>query len=233
MNPRTIVITGATKGLGRELALAAARGGHRVLGLYASDDSAAESLRREIGQGHSIVKHDVTSADDSVWSHELIKSAGRLALINNAWCSFSPAPFHLLRWEDFERGLDVGVKGSWRCISGLLRPMVRGGGGDIVQVLTTAVQGLPPKGFGAYAAAKHAARGLMLSVAAEYSAKGIRAFSVSPSFMQTEMTAGWDARLLESVAASGAATDPCEAAGRTLQLICDEATPGMGEDYPV
>jgi NAD(P)-dependent dehydrogenase (short-subunit alcohol dehydrogenase family) len=234
MSRLTVIITGATKGLGRAMALSFTKAGHTVIGLYSNDETSAESLRAELHSSNALfelVKHDVASDDRAVWGTPAITQAEHLVLINNAWCSFTPTPLHLLTWDDFQRGLDVGVQGSWNCIRALLRPMVKAGQGTVVNVLSAAIHELPPRGFTAYATAKHAQRGLMLGLVAEYRSKGIRAFSVTPAFMSTPLTAAWDERLIAAVTESGALTDPIAAAQRVRQLIEDPATPGEGEDY--
>ncbi len=236
MRIHTVVITGATKGLGRELALAFAKNGHRIVGSYSTDEAAAESLREQLrfwGNEHCVIRQDVTMENREFWSRPEILSAESLALINNACAPFTPQPFHLLDWNDFESGLQIGLKGSWLCSRAVLRPMIRAGKGTIVNVLTTALHGLPPKGFAAYAIAKHALRGLTLALAAEYAAKGIRIFSASPGFMSTALTANWDSRLAEAICAATPPSDPADVARRILALVEDTATVGQGEDYPV
>ena len=231
----TLVVTGATKGLGRATALAFARAGHRVLGLYAHDEAAAEGLRAELasfGADALVLLHDVSVEDDVLWSRAEIQQADSLVLVNNAWAPFAIQPLHLSTWDDFARALDVGLRGSWLCARALLRPMVRAGRGTIVNVLTSAVHGLPPKGFGPYATAKHALRGLSLALAAEYGANGIPVFSLSPGIMSTALTADWDARLVEALLAKGPVTDPDAAARRILELV-DDADAPPGADYVV
>ena len=111
--------------------------------------------------------------------------------------------------------------------------MVRARSGTIVNVLTAAVNGLPPKGFAAYATAKHALRGLTLALAAEYGSLGIRVFSVSPRFMLTALTAAWDERLIESIRSGSPGSHASDAAQRVCELVADASTPGSGEDYEV
>ena len=234
MNRHTAIITGATRGFGRAMALAFARAGHRVLGIYANDGQAAAQLEKDLAGSDSLVlRHDVSIIDDGFWSRAEIQDAQSLVLIHNACAPFTPMPFHLLRWADFETSLNVGLKGSWSSARAVVRPMLRAGQGTIVNVLTAAVSGLPAKGFAAYATAKHAVRGLTLALAAEYSGKGIRTFSVSPGFMATELTAGWDARLVEAIRSHGPVSDPTIAAERVRELVESPTVPGNGEDYPV
>lgn len=236
MSDRTVIITGATRGLGRATAMAFARGGYCIVGVYASDDGAAAQLQADLlplSPESIVVKHDVTSEGGDVWKAPQIQRAQRLVLINNACAPFTPQPFHLLNWEEVEHGMNVALKGSWLCSRAVLRPMTRAGGGTIVNVLTTALHGLPPKGFAAYATAKHAQRGLTLSLAAEYGAKNIRVFSVSPGFMSTSLTAGWDDRLVDAIRAAAPVSDPADAAGRIVELVDSHTPPGQGEDYPI
>lgn len=234
---RTVVITGGTKGLGREIALAFARDGHFVVVLFASDRSAAEEFKLAMaeieGQG-CVWQHDVRTDDPSIWERPEIKNAESLVLVHNACASFAPVPAHQLRWTDFDQNLDVAVKGGWLCSQGLIRPMLKKGQGVIVNILSSVIDGPSPKGFAAYSVAKHALRGLTLSLASEYSSRGIRVFSVSPGFMDTPLTAKWDARLREMIrAASIRITDPTVAGQKLVKLVEDATLAGNGEDYPI
>ena len=80
----------------------------------------------------------------------------------------------------------------------------------------------------AYVVAKHALRGLTLALAGEYASKGVRIFSVSPSFMATSLTDRWDARLVESIRASAPMSHPVDAAQRIRELVEDLTVPGQG-----
>jgi len=234
---RLAVVTGGTKGLGREISLAFGRAGYDVLALYASDRAAADELGTAFAQAGirgSAVQHDITSADTSVWNRPEIEEAEKIVLIHNACAPFSPTPFHQLPWNEFEQSFNVAVKGGWACYQALLRPMIKKGGGAIINVLTSALEGNTPKGFAAYLTAKHALRGLTLALVAEYGARGVRAFTVSPGYMDTPLTAQWDDRLRESIRThSPRVTDPTTAASRLVALAEDGTLPGLGEDYPL
>jgi len=234
---RTVVITGGTKGLGRELSLAFGRAGWFVLAFYAADEAAAEQLRANFLDAKisgAVVRHDVTLENPAVWSRPEIHEAEHLALIHNACAAFAPAPLHQFGWTEFEANLSVAVKGGWCCAQALIRPLLKCRRGTIVNVLTSAVEGLPPKGFAAYATAKHALRGFTLALASEYAPRGLRVFSVSPGFMHTALTERWDPRLREAVLSAGArVTDPVRGAARVLELVESEATAGRGEEFPI
>jgi 3-oxoacyl-[acyl-carrier protein] reductase len=233
---RTVIITGGTKGLGREIALAFGRAGYAVVALYATDAAAAKSLEAELARAN-ITGHawhqDVTSENPAGWTGPEILEADSLTLIHNACAPFTPTPMHQLNWADFQRSFEVAVKGGWNCSQALIRMMLKKGDGTIVNILTSAVPGLPPKGFGAYAVAKHALRGLTLAQAVEYGPRGVRVFSASPGFMPTALTERWDDRLREAIQSAARNSDPAVAAGRLLELVESKATTGQGEDYPV
>lgn len=234
---RTAVITGGTKGLGKEIALAFGRAGYTVLALYSSDDSAAAGLNSALAQikaAGAAVRHDVCSDDPAVWNRPEIAEAEHLTLVHNACAAFSPVPMHQLAWPDFEKNLSVAVKGAWSCSQRLLPLMVKRKSGAIVTILTNAIEGMPPKGFAAYATAKHALRGFTLALATEYASRGIKVFSVSPGYMDTPLSQQWDMRLRELIRAnSERITIPATAAARILELVEDSNVPGKGEIYPV
>src|SRR5579859_8140502 len=109
---RTVIITGGTKGLGREIALAFGRAGYSVVALYATDAAAAKSLEAELA-GASITgcvwRQDVTVENAADWNRPEIVGADSLMLIHNACAPFTPTPMHQLNWTDFQRSFDVAV----------------------------------------------------------------------------------------------------------------------------
>jgi len=234
---RTVIVTGGTKGLGREISLVFARGGWTVVALYSSDEVAAQQLSAELEALKApgiAARHDVRSSDSAVWNRPEIQEAGDLALIHNACAPFDPVPMHQLKWIDFEKSISVAAQGAWACTQPLLRLMVVKRRGTIVNILSSAIAGTPPKGFAAYTVAKHALRGMTAALAAEYRARGVRIFSVSPGYMDTPLTQGWDARLREAVRAnSPRLTVPSAAAQRILDLVTSMDVPAAGEDYAV
>jgi NAD(P)-dependent dehydrogenase (short-subunit alcohol dehydrogenase family) len=236
---RTVVVTGGTRGFGRELSLAFARRGCQVVALYRADAEAAAKLDEVFAAerlaGRSF-RHDVaeSNSESGAWSLPEIENAESIALIHNASAFFAPKPIHLLDWEDFEAALDVALKGCWLSALGLLRPMLKRGGGTVVTVLTSALSAAePPKGFAAYVAAKAALQTFTASLAAEYRARGIRVFSVSPGFMRTSLTERWHPTIAEAVSKSSRSTDPARAAERVVRLVDDGTLAGRGESYDV
>jgi 3-oxoacyl-[acyl-carrier protein] reductase len=228
------IISGGTKGLGRALSLAFGEAGFEVIALYKSDITAADALAAELsrrGIAGRVIAYDVSASDPQKLP---IPAVEHLVLINNAWAPFEPKPLHLVRWPEVQEAVEVGVKGALALAQAVLPAMVRQKRGSIVNVLSAAAEGTPPKGFGAYAIAKGAMRGLTQALAAEYRARGVRVFAVSPGFMRTALTEAWDARLREAIAASMARVlEPDEVARAILEKVRDPALEGRGESYPI
>jgi 3-oxoacyl-[acyl-carrier protein] reductase len=234
---RTVIISGATKGLGKALSLNFARHGYQVVGLYNSDQAAAAEVRAEFLAERlkgDFIQQDVTEGNLAAVQPFLeLAETTHLTLINNACATFAPQPLHLLKWEDFQSSFAVAVQGAWNCTQLVLRPMLKARRGNIVNVLSDVVNGQPPKGFAAYVTAKYALQGLTRALASEYSSRGVRVFSVSPGFMDTPLTSGWDERLKNAVRDSreGGAQNPATVAEAIRQLVESDETPGSGEDY--
>lgn len=233
---KTVVITGATKGLGRSLSLSFARAGYKVIGIYRSDSASAGAIKAEFGsKGFSgvFVRQDITIEGDWAEFDEIVKSVegDRLTLIANASTQFAPKPFHLIDWPEVSRQLEVNVKGTFLVLGRLLPIMAKARDGSVITVLSSAL-GPPAKGFAAYVTAKSALDGLTRAVSAEFSQRGLRVFSVSPGFMETSLTNAWNEHFRSLYQAADPDTrTPDEYAEKILSLAEDMNTDGEGENY--
>lgn len=230
---RRAIVTGGTQGLGRAITLSLAGAGRAVTALYHRDEGAAALLEadlRRLGAVGRALRHDVRT-ETRLPEDRLAGDEGDvIELVHCATAPFVPAPFHTVPWADLEAQLDVAVKGAYLLACQLAPRMVKGAGGAIVAVLSTAAHGRPPKGFAAYISAKRALGGLMEALAVELRPRNIRVFTVSPGYMETALTATWDERLRTAARLAGV-SDPAAVAGRLRALLDDPATPGEGEDY--
>lgn len=233
---KSVIITGATKGLGKELSFAFGKSGYQVFGFFRSDEKVAALTREEFsssGLKGEFIQHDITHEGHEVWE-KINAQAESLTLINNACAPFEPKPVHLLKWNDFQMAFEVAVKGSFLCAQSVMRTMVRHRCGTIVSILTAALGDVPPKGFSAYLVAKASLQALTKSLAAEHSGRGIRVFSVSPGYLETSLIANGDPRWRSQILALGIKPqDPAFVAAYILGLVEDPNVLGRGEDYVV
>lgn len=191
MNDKVALITGASSGIGRATAEAfAAKGAKVVLAARREDELA--SLVSEIearGGKATAVKTDVSKAKDveRMVAHA-IDTFGRLDFaVNNAGIEGRLANIVDLSEEEWDKVLDINLKGNFLCLRYEARAMLdRGNGGAIVNV--GSVNSFLGFGSGAaYVASKHGQIGLTTSASAELAPHGIRVNIVCPGFVDTPM----------------------------------------------
>lgn len=197
---KVAVVTGASTGFGRGIAVALGRAGARVVvadltenlavGNYdeASDLTTVELIARDNGSA-SFQRCDVTRADDVAAAVRIaVDRYGRLdAFVNNAGI-FRGGPFHELSEEDLDACFNVIAKGTWLgCQYAIRQFLDQGGGGSIVNVVSTAgLRGHPLQS--PYNMAKGAQANLTRALATEYAAQGIRVNGVCPTYMKSAMS---------------------------------------------
>ena len=187
---KIIVITGASSGLGEAVArLLSSQGATVVLGARRNDRIqalAAELIR--LGGRASAVETDVTQHKQvqNLVDHA-VESYGRIdVMINNAGLMPS-SPLDRLKIDDWDRMIDVNIKGVLYGIAAALPPMQRQKAGHIVNV--SSVAGHKVRAGGAvYAATKHAVRALSEGLRQEVKPYNIRTTVISPGAVATELT---------------------------------------------
>lgn len=175
---KTIMITGASSGIGAAAARLFARRGAQVV-LMARRAEALRQLAEELAEGGArahAVAGDVTSAADVRHAvGEAVRCFGRLdAAFNNAGWGTAGVALHEVSDEMYDRIMDVNVRGVWNCLREQIPVMLeQGGGGAIVNTSSTAGQ-FATGAVAPYVAAKHAVLGLTKAAAADYGDRGIR-----------------------------------------------------------
>jgi NAD(P)-dependent dehydrogenase (short-subunit alcohol dehydrogenase family) len=192
LDDRVIMITGASRGLGRAMALAFAAEGAR-LSICARGSADLEAVAGEIGRGGSEVLAIAADVGSEVDQERLVSLTlerfGQVdVLVNNA-SSLGPTPLPLLADTDpvaFAEVLGVNLYAPFQLAQAVLGSMWLRGSGLIVNVSSdAAVNGYP--GWGAYSVAKAGLDSLTRVWAAELEATGVRMISVDPGDMDTEM----------------------------------------------
>jgi len=189
---RLAVVTGASRGIGRAIALRLAADGCDVAVFYAGNESAAAQTVAQIealGRTARAWRCDVASASETAAAcKEIVSQMGPVSvLVNNAGITRDGLLGRMPN-DDFDRVLDVNLKGAFNMIKALYRNWLRSKDGRIVNV--SSVVGLTGNaGQANYAASKAGLVGLTKSVARELASRGVTCNAVAPGFIETEMTA--------------------------------------------
>lgn len=190
LRDRVIVVTGGTSGIGREAAIACGRQGAHVVVAGRRERDGHETVRlvREAGGDGGFIACDVL--DPASVKHLFQSVEERFDRIdgafNNAGVDEVLGPFQDKSQADYDRIMDVNVKGLWLCMQEEVRAMLRRGRGAIVNNASVAgMIGMP--GAAIYVASKHAVIGLTRAASVEFAKHGIRVNAVAPAAIETDM----------------------------------------------
>ncbi|MCF8133124.1 MAG: 3-oxoacyl-[acyl-carrier-protein] reductase [Synechococcus sp.] len=222
----TALVTGASRGIGRAVALELAANGATVVVNYAASAEAAEAVVAEItaagGQAYAL-QADVSQEEqvDRLVTTVLERSGSIDVLVNNAGITRDGLLMRL-KTEDWRAVLDLNLTGVFLCTRAVTRPMLKQKRGRIVNI--TSVVGLTGNaGQTNYAAAKAGVVGFTLSTARELASRGITVNAVAPGFIATDMTSHLNAEGLLNAIPLGRYGEPAEVAGAVRFLAADPA----------
>jgi NAD(P)-dependent dehydrogenase (short-subunit alcohol dehydrogenase family) len=183
---KVIVLTGATRGLGRALVAVFSVGGHTVVGCGRGDGH-VRALRTEFPGPHRFTRVDVTDAAAvAEWAADAIAKYGPPdLLVNNAALMNAPAPLWEVPADEFSTVIDVNVKGVFNVIRAFVPAMVKRRQGVIVNVSSGWGRSTAPE-VAPYCATKYAIEGLSMAMAQELPA-GMVACALNPGIIDTDM----------------------------------------------
>jgi 3-oxoacyl-[acyl-carrier protein] reductase len=190
---KVVVITGASRGIGRATALHCARAGAIVGANYLQSTTKAESLLAEAPENIHLLRFDVR---DSNAVHESVKkftkTHGKIdVLVNNAGVARMALIVKGMSLDAVMDQMTTNALGPLHCSQAVLPTMLKQRSGLIINISSVAVE-RPIVGQTVYAMAKAAIEALSRCIAVEYGAKGIRSVSVRFGPIETEMLAGVD-----------------------------------------
>jgi 3-oxoacyl-[acyl-carrier protein] reductase len=226
---KVVIITGAGSGIGREASLLFAKEGARVVVTDVSTRDGEETLaeiKKNGGEGF-FIQLDVTNKEQAKKvAKDTVERYGRIdVLINNAGI-VQDALILKMTDEQWDRVIDIDLKGAFNCIQAVVEIMLNQENGAIIN--TSSIVGLNGNvGQVNYAAAKAGLVGMTKSLAKELGKKGIRVNAVAPGFISTSMTSNVPEKILQLMREK----TPLRRLGETkdvanayLYLASDEAT---------
>jgi NADP-dependent 3-hydroxy acid dehydrogenase YdfG len=222
---KVVVITGASSGIGEAAAKHLAANGALVsLGARRKDrlDRLAGEIRKAGGKAHTAVTDVVRRADVEALVRGARETFGRVdVLVNNA--GIMPlSPFERLKVDDWDRMIDVNVKGLLYGIAAALPLMKEQRGGHIINVSSVAGHKVRP-GNAVYAATKHAVRVISEGLRMEVKPYGIRTTIISPGAVATELADSvTEPDLQERTRAFYAMAIPAEVIARAIAYVIAE-----------
>jgi len=189
---RTALVTGASRGIGRAIALALAEEGADVAVNFVSSEAAAQELAEQIqklGRKVMLAQADVADYPDTFrMAQEVLAAFGHLdILVNNAGIN-SDKTFVKMDHASWRKVLAINLDGVFNCTKVLIDQMIKQNWGRVVNI-TSVIGQIGNFGQANYAASKAGVAAFTKSLAKELAAKGITVNAVAPGFTETEMIA--------------------------------------------
>jgi 3-oxoacyl-[acyl-carrier protein] reductase len=228
---RAALVTGASRGIGREIAKALAGAGAKVA-CVATNEELLNSLVAEIGNGSLAIKCDVSKPAEIEATVEKAAAAlgGLDILVNNAGVTRDNLLLRL-KEEDWDAVLDTNLKGPFLFIKAAGRYLLRSKAGRVINI--SSVSGvLGNAGQANYSASKGGLISLTKTAARELGSRGVCVNAVAPGFIATDMAAKVDPKVVEGVTASlplERIGEAKEVAGAVLFLASDLAAYVTGQ----
>ncbi|MBQ0733215.1 3-oxoacyl-[acyl-carrier-protein] reductase [Aquimarina celericrescens] len=197
---KTAIITGATRGIGKGIAEVFAQNGANIAFTYSSSVEAAEQLEKELNDLGIKARGYQSNAADYDQAQELVKQvledfASIDVLVNNAGITKDNLLMRMGE-EDFDKVIEVNLKSVFNMTKAVQRTMLKQRKGSIINM--SSVVGIKGNaGQANYAASKAGIIGFSKSVALELGSRNIRSNVVAPGFIETEMTAQLDEKVVD------------------------------------
>jgi NAD(P)-dependent dehydrogenase (short-subunit alcohol dehydrogenase family) len=242
LEDKVAIITGGGSGIGRASALAFAREGAKVVVADWIEEGGIEtvSVVRDAGGDAIFVRADMSQPDDvKRMVDAAIDRFGRLdCAYNNAGIGCGPLLLCDYSDEEWQKTIDVNLKGVFLCLKYEIPAMLATGGGAITN--TASAAGLVAlAGVSPYVAAKHGVVGLTKAAALDYATSGIRVNAICPGTIRTPLVQGWldlhpeDEEAWTKVSPMERMAEPIEVAELAVWLCSDKASFVTGQAIAV
>ena len=239
LNGKTAIITGATRGIGKGVALEFANQGANVLFTYSSSEKLAKELEDKFKDSDIMVKgfkSDASSYGESVnLIEKILEEFSEIdILVNNAGITRDNLLMRMTE-DDFDKVIEVNLKSVFNMTKAVQRTMLKQRSGSIINM--SSVVGVKGNaGQSNYAASKAGIIGFSKSIALELGSRNIRCNVIAPGFIETEMTKVLDEKVVEEWRNSiplKRGGNPNDIAGACVWLASDLSTYVTGQTIHV
>ncbi len=226
LKDQVALVTGASRGIGKAIALALAAEGASVVVNYTSSQDAAQALVETIvkaGGKAVAIKADVAQPEQvEALVKETLAQLGRIdILVNNAGITRDTLLLRM-KLEDWQAVINLNLTGVFLCTQAVSKSMLKQRSGKIINIASVAGQMGNP-GQANYSAAKAGVIGLTKTLAKEFASRGITVNAVAPGFIETDMTEGLKAEEILKIIPLGRYGKPEEIAGMVAFLASNPA----------
>lgn len=236
---KTALVTGASRGIGRSIALLLAERGADVVINYAGNTEAAEKTVADIealGRKAMMIKTDVADTEAcKAMIDKVVEEFGKIdILVNNAGITRDTLLMRMSE-DDWDAVLNTNLKSVFNCTKAAVKYMMKQRSGRIVNI-SSVVGAMGNAGQANYAAAKAGIMGFTKSVAKETAKRGITVNAIAPGFIATDMTAVLPEKVVSNLQAAipmGRLGEPEDIAKAAAFLVSDDAAYITGQTLHV
>ena len=224
------LVTGASRGIGRAIAIALGSDGHAVAVNFASRADAAEAVVSEIRAGGGKAEAFQADVSDTDQVEDLFARVGAAlgpvtVLVNNAGITADNLVLRMSP-EEFDRVIDTNLRSAFLCTKAALKGMIKARWGRVISISSVSgIAGNP--GQANYAASKAGLIGFSKSVAKEVGSRGITVNVVAPGFITTDMTGSLSGEVKSGLLSSvslGRFGEPVEVASTVAFIASEKAS---------
>ena len=239
LDGKVAIITGASRGIGKEIAKEFIKQGATVAFTYLSSDEKARALESELAADGGTIKGFKSNASDFESAQKLaddvVEAFGQIdILVNNAGITRDNLLMRMTE-EHWDEVMNVNLKSAFNLTKAVMRPMLKARKGSIINM--SSVVGVSGNaGQSNYSASKAGMIGFTKSIAQELGSRNIRCNAIAPGFIETEMTAALDEKVVQgwrdSIPLKRGGT-PADVANATVFLASDMSAYVTGQTLHV
>lgn len=200
LKDKVVIITGASRGIGKSIAQAFVNQGAKVAFTYLSSEEKANALVKELTSNGGVAVGFKSDASNFEQAHELVDKVveqfGTVdVLVNNAGITRDTLMMRMSE-EQWDEVINTNLKSAFNLTKAVIKPMLKARMGSIINM--SSVVGVKGNaGQANYAASKAGLIGFTKSIAAELGSRNIRCNAIAPGFIETEMTEALDPNVVE------------------------------------